>query len=340
MDIRINGQPDQFQVFKPTIRRRFVSTLFPDSFLGIQPRLIRRKIVQAESRMSSEKVVDRLAFVPAGSVHIKPDRVVAKSSIEMSQNLHEPLPVSSLCPNHAEASQKRRHPTRQIKTLLVLARCRDAKRMSSLSPPPPQSGMQAEPCLILKNHRLPCPQILKFFLTPGEIASPLPPELEDMNNWLVLADSPIDASISGPVALASSTRSAALSARQESDRPSEPGLSQTPEATGLNAAPLPGPSAVSGVTAAQESACSSGRSIHPHLPPGSNDLSSYASGPKHEPSIQASVLRRSKEAPQSSTPAKRQECPSQKRPGFPGSPPDDEYRQVPCRQFSTNRPRM
>jgi len=276
--------------------------------------------------MRSEEKVDRLAFMPAGSVHIKPDRVIPKSPIEMSQDLHEPLAVSSLCTNHPEAPEKGRHPPRQIKTLLVLARCRDAKRMSSLSPPPPQSGMQAEPCLILKNHRLPRPQILKFFLTPGEIASPLPPELEDRNNWPVLADIPIDASISGPVALASSTRIAALSARRAWGRPSEPGLGQTPAATGLNAAPLPGQSAASRVRAAQGWACSSGRSIPPHLSPGSNDLSSYASTPKREPSIQASGLRRLKEAPQSSTPAKRLECPWQKRPGFPGSLPDDEYR--------------
>lgn len=289
--------------------------------------------------MRSEEVVNRLAFMPAGSVHIKPDRVVAKSPIEMSQNLHEPLAVSSLCTNHPEAPKKGCHPPRQIKTLLVLARCRDAKRMSSLSPPPPQSGMQAEPCLILKNHRLPWPQISKFFLIPGEIASPLRPELEDRNNWLVSADSPIDASISGPVLLASSIRSAALSARRAWARPSELGLGQIPEATGLNAAPLPGRSAALAATAAPESACSSERTIHPHLPPGPNDLSSCASGPKRGPSIQASGLRRLEEAPQSSIPAKRQECPSQKRPGFPGSPPDDEYRRVPCRQFSINPPK-
>jgi hypothetical protein len=331
MDILKNGQPGQFYIFKPAIRRRFVSSLFPDSFLGIQPGLIRRKIAQVESRMRLEEKIDRLAFMPAGSVYIKPDRVIPQSPIEMSQDLHEPRPVSSLCPNHPEASQKRRHPPRQIKTLLVLARCRDAKRMSSLSPPPPQSGMQAEPCFILKNHRLPWPQILKFFLTPGEIASPLRHELEDRNNWPVLADIPIDASISGPVALASSTRIVALSARPAWGRPSEPDLGQILEATGLNGAPLPGQSGASRVRAAQGSACSSGRSIHPNLSPGSNDLSSCASSPKREPSSQASVLRRLKEAPQSSTPAKRRECPSQKRPSFPGSRPDDEYRQVPCK---------
>jgi hypothetical protein len=290
--------------------------------------------------MRSEEKVDRLAFMPTGSVHIKPDRVIPKSPIEMSQDLHEPLPVSSLCTNHSEAPEEGRHPPRQIKTLLVLARCRDAKRMSSLSPAPPQSRMQAEPCFILKNHRLPWPQILEFFLTPGEIASPLRPELEDRNNWLVLADIPIDASISGPAVLASSTRIVALSARPAWGRPSEPGLGQILEATGLNAAPLPGQSGASRVRAAQGSACSSGRSIHPNLWPGSNDLSSSASSPKRGPSSQASVLRRLKKAPQSLTPPKRRECPSQKRPSFPGSPPDDVYRLAPYRQFSISQPRM
>ena len=169
--------------------------------------------------MFSEEKVDWFALMPAGSIDIKPDRIPPKSAIEMSQNLHESLPVSSICTNHPEAPQEWCHPPRQIKTLLVLARGRDAKRMSSLNPPPSQSGMQAEPRFILKNHRLPRPQILKFFLTLGEIALPLVPGLEDRNNWLVLADIPIDASISESAAPSSSAHIVALSARPAWDRP-------------------------------------------------------------------------------------------------------------------------
>ena len=290
--------------------------------------------------MCLKEEVDGLSFMPAGSIHIKPDRISPKSSQEMSQDLHEPLPVSSLCPNHPEASQQRRHPPRQIKTLLVLARRRDAKGMSSLDPPPSQPRMQAEPRFILKNHRLPRPQILKFFLTPGETASPPLPGLEDTNNWLVLNDIPIDASISGPAALSSSIHTDVLGVRPGWARPIEPCLGQNLGATFPNAARLPGRSGALIVTAAPESACSSGLSIHPSLPPGPNDLGSCGLSQERGPSIQAVALRRSKEAPQSLIPAKSRECPWQKPPSFPGSPPDVEYRLAPCLQFNINQTKM
>ena len=91
--------------------------------------------------MCSQEKLDRFALMPAGSIDIKPDRIPPKSAIKMSQNLHESLPVSSIRTNHPEAPQKRCHPPRQIKTLLVLACRRDAKRMSSLDPSPSQSGI-------------------------------------------------------------------------------------------------------------------------------------------------------------------------------------------------------
>jgi len=288
----------------------------------------------------SKEKVDRFSFMPTGSVHVKPDRKTLKSSVEMAQNLHEPLPVSSLCPNHPEASHKRRHPARQIKTLLVLARRGDAKEMSSLCPSSSQAGMQTEPRFILKDHRLPRPQILKFFLTPGEIVSLLPPWLEDKHNWLVLNDIPVGASISGLAALSSSSRTDVSNVRLGWGRPIEPGSGQNLVATFLNAVLLPGRFGASNVTAAPGSACSSRPSIRPNLPPGSNDSSSCGSSPERGPSIQVAALLRLKEAPQSSTPAKRQEGPWQKPQDFPGSPPDDEYRLAPYRQSNINRPNM
>ena len=289
--------------------------------------------------MCLKEEVDGFSFVPAGSIHIKPDRITPNSSVEVTQDLHETLPVSSLCSNHPEASQKRRHPPRQIKTLLVLARRRDAKTMSSLDPPPSQPGMQAKPRLILKNYCLPRPQILKFFLTPAETASPLPPGLEDTNNWLVLSDIPAGASISGPAALSSSIHTDVLGVRRGWDHPIESGLSQNPAATVLNAVPLLGRSGASIVTAGPGLACSLGLSSRPNLPPGSNDSGSCGLSQEREPSIQVAALRRSKEAPQSSIPAKRREGPWQKPPSFPGSPPDVEYRLAPCQQFNINRPK-
>lgn len=287
--------------------------------------------------MCLEEEVDGFTFMPAGSIHIKPDRISPKSSVEMGQDLPKTLPISSFCPNHPETSQKRCHPSRQVKTLLVLARRRDAKRKASLDPAPSQSGMQAKPRLILKNHRLPWPQILKFFLTPGETASLLPPGLEDTNNRLVLNDIPVGASISEPAGLSSSIHTDVLGVRRGWDRPIEPGLAQNLGATFPNAAPPPGRSGALIVTAALGSACSSGLSSRPNLPPGSNDSSSSGLSQERGPSIQGVALPLSKEAPQSSTPAKRREGPWQKLPGFPGSPPDFEYRLAPYRHINIDR---
>jgi len=251
----------------------------------------------------------------------------------MTQILHETFPVSSLRADNSVASQKRRHSTRQIKPVLMSAGGGNAKRLSSLRPSPSQAGMQSKPRLILKNHRLPRPQILKFFLTPGENASLLPPELEDMYNRPVLSDIPVGVSRSGLAALSVSNRTGALSVRLGWGPPHEPGLGQNLGAIALNAVPLPAQSAASTGMGALVSACSLMPSTLPCLPPGSNGSSSYASAQKPGPSSQAAALRRSREGRQSSTSTTPRGGPWQRPPGFPGSPPDDGCRQAPHLQF-------
>lgn len=275
--------------------------------------------------------------MPSRAIDIKPDRIAAKTPVKMPQSFHEAFPVSSFRTDDPVTPQERRHPTREIEPLLMLACRGDAKRLSSLGPSPSQSRMKGESRLILKDHRFPRPQILKFFLTPGEIASLLPPGLEDKHNWLFLADNPVGASRPGLVALAVSSHSDALSVRRGSVRPSETGLGQNLEGISLNAVPPPGRSAVSAGTGVPGSACSSGLLTRRHLPPGSIDSGSCVSALRPGHSSRAVAPRRLEEGRQSSTPSNPRACPWHRPPGSPGSLPDDGYRQVPYLQFNTKQ---
>ena len=284
-----------------------------------------------------KKTIHWFSFMPPCAIDIKPYHIAAKTPVKMPQSFHKAFPVSSFRADDPVAAQERSHPTREIKPLLMLAARGDAKRMSSLGPSPSQSRMEGESRLILKDHRFPRPQILKFFLTPGEIASRLPPGLEDRHNWLFLADNPVGASKPGLASLSVSGHSGALSVQRGSVRPSETGLGQNLEGIALNAVPPPGQSAASAGTGVPGSVCSSGLLIRRHLLPGSIDSGSCASALRPGTSSRAVAPRRSKEGRQSSTPSKPRACPWHKPPGSPGSPPDDGYRQVPYLQFNTTQ---
>jgi len=214
--------------------------------------------------MGLKETIHRFSFMPAGSIQVKPDRIAPQMTIKMTQDFHEAFSISAVCPNNSITAQKRGHPTREIEALLMLAGRRDAIRMSSLRPSSPQSRMERKSRLILEDDGFPRPQILKFFLTPGEIAAHRSPALEDTHSWPALNDIPVDASRSEFAALSSSIRNGVLSAQPEWGRPNERDSVQNPGETALNELPLPGLSGASNETAARLWACSSGRSIRSH----------------------------------------------------------------------------
>ncbi len=293
-----------------------------------------------DTRASLKETLHRFSLMPSCPINIKPNHITAQTPVEMSQDLNKPFPISPFRANHSVASQKRRHPTRNIKPLVMLAGGRDAKRMSSLGPPPSQPGMQGKTRFILKNHRLPRTQILKFFLTRGETASLLPPGPEDTNNWPVSSDIPADASTSGPAAPSVSTRTDVLSARPRWGHPTGPGSGQIPEAIALSAVPPLARSGESAETASLVWACSSKLSTPRHSRSLSSDSSSCASDPRPWLSSPAAVLRRLKAGLQSLIPSTPPGYSWQKLPGCPGSPPDAGYRSVPYSQFNINQPNM
>lgn len=227
--------------------------------------------------------------MPPSSVQINPDRIAPEAAVEMTQSLQKSFPVSSLRADHPVAFQKRRHPTREIKPLLMLTGSGDAKRMSPLRSSLPQLGTQRKARLILEDNRFPRSQILKFFLTPGEIALLLPQGLEGRHNLPSLSDTPVDASRSVLAALSISTRTGASNARPEWGRPNEPDPSQNPAAIGLSAFLPPERSEASSERAVPVWVCSSEPLVLRHLRLGPIDSSSYASALKPEPSSWAAA---------------------------------------------------
>ncbi len=47
-----------------------------------------------EARVRFEKTLNGLSLMPAGSIDIKPDGIPLKSSVEMTEDLEESLPIS------------------------------------------------------------------------------------------------------------------------------------------------------------------------------------------------------------------------------------------------------
>ena len=131
----MNSIPNQIKSFEPTIRRSFVPNLTPDPFLRIQPRLITRQVSQTKSHMSSYKQINFIPLMPSGSVHIKPDGIASKSVIKTFQTANKSLLISSGPADHPSPTQQRSYPSKQIQSLPMLARGRNAQPLSSYRPP-------------------------------------------------------------------------------------------------------------------------------------------------------------------------------------------------------------
>jgi len=223
--------------------------------------------------------------MPAGSIHIKPDGMPFKSSVEMTEHLEETLPISSFCLNHPIPSEQGSHPARNVEALAMLTGGGDAKTTSLLSPPSTQSRVQRKACLVLEDHRLLWPQRLKFFLKPSQTSGPLWLSLASKNNWPASDGIPGDASNSEPALLLKLSRTVALNGSPPWGRPTELDSAQTPEATSPS-----GPRALRASLAPIGRACRASawvlkplfplRSLHE-----STALDSCASGPRPRLSI-------------------------------------------------------
>ena len=272
-----------------------------------------------KTRMFPKKAINRFSLMPPGSIPIEPDCIASEAPREMTKDFHKAFPIPSGRADNPITSQKRSHPTRKIKSLIMLTGRRDTKRMSHLRPSPSQPRMQSESCLILEDDCLPRPQILKFFLSRSETVPPLPFGPEDMYNWPVLNDIPTDASSFGLAGLSFSNHIGALSVPPESGRPNALDSTRTLEEIAPNG-PRPARQSEELIEKAFPVESCPLKLLNPsHLQRGPIDLDSFGSNPKRPQSTPAFDLPRSREGQRSLALSLHRESPWQK-------PRDDLWR--------------
>jgi hypothetical protein len=230
----LNGIPNKIEIFKPTIRRGFIPNLTPDPFLGIQPRLITRQVPQTKSHMSSYKQINFLPLMPSGSIPIKPDGIPSKSAIKILQTDDKSFSISPRPPDHPSTTQQRGYPSKQIQSLTMLARGRNAQPPPSSRPPYAQPRMKRKSRFILKNDRFLRSQPPEFFLRPDEIAWPLHSSPEDTYIPPASVDTPIGASKTEPGELSRLFQTDASDGPPRWDHPIELAVTQIPKEASLN----------------------------------------------------------------------------------------------------------
>ena len=195
---------------KPDIFSDFVATLAPYAFLWIKRRLVRGKILQMNLSVGFQKKFNLFASMPRGSIRIEEDIIALELSQQVTQHFQESLPIAPDCSDQPLPAQERRHPTRQIEPVVVLAFGGNPKSFAPLGPTPPQAGMKAKASLILKNNGLSGFKIAQFFLTPFENCGSLRRGPEDKHSCPALGSSLIGAATSELAELSASVRNAAL----------------------------------------------------------------------------------------------------------------------------------
>ena len=120
----------------------FLTDPAPDSLLQIPARLIRGQVVQVEAGRGSKKLLHGICFMPAGPLHIQPDRIASQPSVKMPQDLEKSLTISARRFNHALSSQQRSHPTGKVQTLTMLAGGRNPQPLATFCPAPFQARVE------------------------------------------------------------------------------------------------------------------------------------------------------------------------------------------------------
>jgi hypothetical protein len=230
----LNGVPKAIESFKPTIRRGFIPNLTPDPFLWIQPRLITRQVPQTKSHMSSYKQINFLPLMPSGSIHIKLDGIPSEAAVKILQTSDKSPSISSRSSDHPSPTQQGSHPSKQIQSLAMLARGRNAQPLPASRPPYSQTRMKGKSRFILKNDCFLRSQPPEFFLRLDEIAWHLRSFLEDTYILPASVDTPIGASKTEPGELSRLFQTDASDEPPRWDHPSELAVTQIPKEASLN----------------------------------------------------------------------------------------------------------
>lgn len=215
---------DCIQVIEPDVLGNFVAALPPDTFLRIQPRLVRGKILQVNHRMAFQKETDSFAFVPTRPVHVKPDVVTGKLLPDMLQDFQEAIRITTDSSDQSLLAEQRGDPAEQIEPLAVLAGSGDTKTLPFFGPAASQARMKTKTGLILKDDDLIGLERLQFFLTPVETSGRLSFEPERRHSRPVSGCNPSGASTFAPGALSASPQNTPSDELPALLRPRQPGV--------------------------------------------------------------------------------------------------------------------
>jgi len=140
----MNSFPDYIEIFKPAIGCGLIPHLSPDPLLGIEPRLVRRKVRQANSRVGPQEAANFLSLMPSGAVYKQPDLVPLESTIELTEASKESFSVPLRAPQHSHLSQQRCNPAKDIQPFSMLAGSQHPQSLTDFGPPSTKTRMQGK----------------------------------------------------------------------------------------------------------------------------------------------------------------------------------------------------
>jgi hypothetical protein len=174
--------------------------------------------------MLLNKKIDFLTAVPSCAIHVKPDGLPAEPGIHLFQHVKESFAISLRPSRQTLASKQGRHPTKEVKTLTMLAGRRDPEPFANTSPTHAQARMEREACFIFENNGFLRAQGLNFFLAPEQTAWLPRCVLANIGSRPALSGIPVGASKIELGALLRIFQNVASGALPRSDHPTERGL--------------------------------------------------------------------------------------------------------------------
>lgn len=301
MSRRDHSLPGDVQGLKPSVRSGLVAYLSPDAFLHIETGLVAGQVLDSESSMSAQKLLDLHAHMPAGSVHVEPDRIAPEPLAHLLQAIEKSRSIPTRGSHQPRSPQQGCDPPEYVQPMAMLAGGRDSKSLAPFPPSPTETWMQAEARFVLKYYGLSRPQFPKFFLTSSETSSLPSLGLEYTNNWHASAGIRADASNSGPAVPAALCHTGAPDAEPGSVRPIGLGSTRTQMATSPGLPRVSFESLRSAVRVGLAGLSASKPQGLLRLLCASTDSGSDASGLRPRPPIPAADPPISAKAPQSSS---------------------------------------
>ncbi len=164
--------PGFVQVVKAVVSGVRVADLPPDAFLGVEPGMVGRQVVQVKVGVRGEERSHQRPFVPGGAIHKQVNHLPAHPCAQALQQGEEGLCIAFGPAHQPMSARERGHPTEDVAPLAVFTAGGYPDAPAPVGPDPAEAGMFGEVRLIFENEEVPFSQAAEFFL-PGEGTSRL-----------------------------------------------------------------------------------------------------------------------------------------------------------------------